>query len=63
MFFFSVWFPASRSWLRVPDGFEGDINPLVGTSGRVSDEVRNRLVEGLDRVIDVIMKSKKGVNS
>jgi hypothetical protein len=39
-----------------------DINPLIGTLGGISDEVRKGFVEGLNRFIDVHIKGKEGVD-
>jgi hypothetical protein len=36
----------------------GDVEPLVGTPGWVGYEVRKGFMEGLNRVIDVLLEDK-----
>ena len=38
------------------------LKPLVDTPCWVGKEVRKGFVEGLDRVVDVILESEEGVN-
>ena len=39
----------------------GDVEPLIGAPGRISDEVREGFMEGLNRMVCVFMKDEEGV--